>query len=101
MQVLSLGVHAPPESTRYRDGDAGTHRERVHHHGRRGSRALSGRKAIVWIARAISYLVYFYLIVVEIILFIGVLLFGANPSAGRLAADATPPSPPIPAPPPV
>jgi hypothetical protein len=48
------------------------------------SRALSERKAIVWIVRAISYLVYFYLIVVEIILFIGffLLLFGANPSAG-------------------
>jgi uncharacterized protein YggT (Ycf19 family) len=38
----------------------------------------------VWIVRAISYLVYFYLIVVEIILFLGffLLLFGANPSAG-------------------
>jgi hypothetical protein len=48
------------------------------------SRALSERKVVVWIARAISYLVYFYLIVVEIILFIGffLLLFGANPTAG-------------------
>ncbi len=48
------------------------------------SRALTERKAIVWIVRAISYLVYFYLIVVEIILFIGffLLLFGANPTAG-------------------
>ena len=48
------------------------------------SRALAERKAVVWAVRALSYLVYFYLIVVEIILFIGffLLLFGANPSAG-------------------
>ena len=38
----------------------------------------------MWVARVVSYLVYFYLIVVEIILIIGffLLLFGANPSAG-------------------
>ena len=48
------------------------------------SKALSERKAIVWGLRAVSYLVYFYLIVVEIILLIGffLLLFGANPTAG-------------------
>ncbi len=48
------------------------------------SRALNERKAVVWVVRALSYLVYFYLIVVEIILFLGffLLLFGANPSAG-------------------
>ena len=48
------------------------------------SKALSERKAIVWVLRAVSYLVYFYLIVVEIILLIGffLLLFGANPTAG-------------------
>jgi len=48
------------------------------------SRALAERKAVVWVVRALSYLVYFYLIVVEIVLFIGffLLLFGANPSAG-------------------
>ncbi|HUS41124.1 MAG TPA: hypothetical protein VMY16_00525 [Ilumatobacteraceae bacterium] len=48
------------------------------------SKALSERKAVVWAVRAISYLVYFYLIVVEIILVIGffLLLFGANPTAG-------------------
>jgi hypothetical protein len=48
------------------------------------SKALSERKAIVWSLRALSYLVYFYLIVVEIILVIGffLLLFGANPTAG-------------------
>jgi hypothetical protein len=48
------------------------------------SPALAERKAFVWVVRAISYLVYFYLIVVEIILFIGffLLLFGANPTAG-------------------
>lgn len=48
------------------------------------SRGLAERKAVVWIVRAISYLVYFYLIVVEIILFLGffLLLFGANPTAG-------------------
>jgi hypothetical protein len=48
------------------------------------SKALGERKAIVWALRAVSYLVYFYLIVVEIILLIGffLLLFGANPTAG-------------------
>ena len=48
------------------------------------SRALNERKVVVWIVRAISYLVYFYLIVVEIILLLGffLLLFGANPSSG-------------------
>jgi len=48
------------------------------------SKALSERKVVIWVARAVSYFVYFYLIVVEIILFIGffLLLFGANPSAG-------------------
>lgn len=48
------------------------------------SKALSERKAMVWALRAVSYLVYFYLIVVEIILLIGffLLLFGANPTAG-------------------
>jgi len=48
------------------------------------SKALNERKAVVWVVRAISYLVYFYLIVVEIILVIGffLLLFGANPTAG-------------------
>lgn len=48
------------------------------------SRALGERKVILWIARLVSYLVYFYLIVVEIILLIGffLLLFGANPTAG-------------------
>ena len=48
------------------------------------SKALNERKAVVWAVRAISYLVYFYLIVVEIILVIGffLLLFGANPTAG-------------------
>jgi hypothetical protein len=48
------------------------------------SPALAERRVIILIARAISYFVYFYLIVVEIILLIGffLLLFGANPSAG-------------------
>ena len=46
--------------------------------------ALGPRKVVVTITRVISYLLYFYIIVVEIILFIGffLLLFGANPSAG-------------------
>lgn len=45
---------------------------------------LRARKGVAWVARVISYLVYFYVIVVEIILVIGffLLLFGANPSAG-------------------
>jgi hypothetical protein len=46
--------------------------------------AVHARKVAVWVARALSYLVYFYLIAVEIILVLGffLLLFGANPSAG-------------------
>jgi uncharacterized protein YggT (Ycf19 family) len=46
--------------------------------------AVKPRKVVVWIARAISYVLYVYLIAVEIILFLGffLLLFGANPSAG-------------------
>src|SRR6478752_7178654 len=45
---------------------------------------VRARKGFVWVARVISYLIYAYLIVVEIILIIGffLLLFGANPSAG-------------------
>jgi hypothetical protein len=45
--------------------------------------AIGPRKAVVWITRAISYLLYFYIIAVEIILILGffLLLFGANPSA--------------------
>jgi hypothetical protein len=48
------------------------------------SKALDERKVVLWIARAVGYFVYFYLIVVEIILLIGffLLLFGANPTAG-------------------
>lgn len=48
------------------------------------SKGIQERKAIVRIARAVSYLVYAYLIVVEAILLLGfvLLLFGANPSAG-------------------
>ncbi len=44
---------------------------------------LSARRVVVWAARALSYLLYFYILVVEIILFIGffLLLFGANPTA--------------------
>ena len=38
----------------------------------------------MWVARAITYLIYFFVIVAEIILVIGffLLLFGANPTAG-------------------
>jgi hypothetical protein len=45
--------------------------------------AIGPRKVVVTVTRVISYLLYFYIIVVEIILFIGffLLLFGANPSA--------------------
>jgi hypothetical protein len=48
------------------------------------SAALGERKVVLMITRAISYLVYAYLVVVEIILLMGfvLLLFGANPSAG-------------------
>lgn len=46
--------------------------------------APGARKAFLWVARAVSYLLYAYLIAVEIILFMGffLLLFGANPTAG-------------------
>ena len=45
--------------------------------------AIGPRKIIVQLTRAVSYLVYFYLIAVEIILLLGffLLLFGANSSA--------------------
>lgn len=48
------------------------------------SAALGERKVVLMITRAISYLVYAYLVVVEIILLMGflLLLFGANPTAG-------------------
>lgn len=42
------------------------------------------RRQVLWIAKTVSYLVYFYLLMVEVILAVGffLLLFGANPSAG-------------------
>ena len=45
---------------------------------------LRVRKGFVLVFRVVSYLIYFYVVVVEIILIIGffLLLFGANPSAG-------------------
>ncbi len=48
------------------------------------SGGLGERKVVLMATRVISYLVYAYLIVVEIILLIGffLLLFGANPTAG-------------------
>jgi hypothetical protein len=41
------------------------------------------RRSAVWLARAVTYFVYAYVVVVEIILGMGffLLLFGANPSA--------------------
>ncbi len=47
------------------------------------SAALGERKVVLMIIRVISYLVYIYLVVVEIILLLGfvLLLFGANPTA--------------------
>lgn len=44
---------------------------------------LGARRFVVWVTRAISYLVYAYVVVVEVILSIGffLLLFGANPSS--------------------
>ena len=48
------------------------------------TKALSERKVVVAAVRILTYVVYAYLIVVEIILVIGffLLLFGANPTAG-------------------
>ena len=48
------------------------------------TKALQERKVVVAAIRILTYLVYAYLIVVEIILVIGffLLLFGANPTAG-------------------
>lgn len=45
---------------------------------------LDERRVLLWIGRAITWLVYAYLVVVQVILVIGflLLLFGANPSAG-------------------
>src|SRR6187402_3640590 len=42
------------------------------------------RKGFLWGAKVLSYMVYVYLILVEIVLVIGffLLLFGANPTAG-------------------
>ncbi len=46
--------------------------------------AFGARKTFLWVARLAGYLVYFYLLVVEVILFLGffLLLFGANADAG-------------------
>lgn len=43
---------------------------------------LTARRVLAWVTRAISYLVYAYVVVVEVILGIGffLLLFGANPT---------------------
>src|SRR6056297_836609 len=48
------------------------------------SSTLGERRVVLLVGRAISYLVYAYLLVVEVILLLGfvLLLFGANPSAG-------------------
>lgn len=42
------------------------------------------RENVTWLARAIGYLIYAYVVVVEVILVVGFVLklFGANPSAG-------------------
>ena len=47
-------------------------------------RSRSSKQVVAWIARALAYLIYAYLIIVEIILILGffLLLFGANPSSG-------------------
>jgi hypothetical protein len=44
---------------------------------------LNSKRTITYIARGVTYFLYFYIIVVEIILTLGffLLLFGANPSA--------------------
>jgi uncharacterized protein YggT (Ycf19 family) len=48
-----------------------------------GDSQRTARRVMLWGSRALSYLVYAYLVVVEIILFLGffLLLFGANPSS--------------------
>ena len=49
-----------------------------------GDNLRSARRVILWGSRALSYLLYAYILFVEVILFLGffLLLFGANPSAG-------------------
>ena len=49
-----------------------------------GEHIHGGQRLMLVIARAITYFMYAYLVVVEIILFLGflLLLFGANPSSG-------------------
>ncbi|MGI9598503.1 MAG: hypothetical protein ACR2QK_20220 [Acidimicrobiales bacterium] len=41
-------------------------------------------RVVAWLARALTYLIYFYVLVVEVVLMVGfvLLLVGANPSAG-------------------
>ena len=48
------------------------------------SSSRSTQRVIIWITRAVGYLLYAYLIFVEIILLLGffLLLFGANPTSG-------------------
>lgn len=47
------------------------------------SRVNPARRSVLWIARAVSWLVYVYVLAVEVILLLGfvLLLFGANPSS--------------------
>ncbi len=47
------------------------------------SNLLGTRRTIAWVARAVSYLVYAYVVVVQVILGLGffLLLFGANPTS--------------------
>ena len=49
-----------------------------------GQAQRTTRRVVLWGSRALSYLVYAYLLAVEVILFLGffLLLFGASPSAG-------------------
>ncbi len=62
--VLAVGIPVPPPE-----------QDRHEYAVKRGS---------IWVARAVSYFVYVYLLIVEAILLMGflLLLFGANPSSG-------------------
>ncbi len=47
------------------------------------SMAANPRRLVTWVARALTYLLYFYVLLVEAVLLLGffLLVFGANPSA--------------------
>ena len=83
-------VDRPWSEVGYGEAGSSTQRNEEHDTINADSAALGERKVVLLAAQAISYLVYLYLIFVEIILLMGfvLLLFGATPLAARQAAQA-------------